>query len=173
MEENKMSYLQPVASAFSQYAPIIPTTDTSIAVFPRSNKIVLNRHSENAWKKALESKFNELTALRVGWDGYNGQPVSFTCASFAAKLLERLYDDVLPLPSLVPGSDGTLQFEWHINQYDLEVDVIGAFNVIATRHDCLTGETEELELDSDYTALAGWISDLRQDREPQQVTAVA
>jgi hypothetical protein len=172
LEENKMSYLQPVASAFSRYAPVAPTKDTNVSIFPRLKRVTLNRHSENEWKKVLVSKFNELTALRAGWDGYNGKPVSFTCASFAANLLEKLYDDILPPPSLVPGSDGTLQFEWHINQYDIEVDVLGAFDVMATRYDCITGETQELELDSDYTGLADWLSDLKRDRQTQRLAVV-
>jgi len=161
-----MTSSQAVVAAFSRYAPSIPSNDYDVSVFPSSRRVTLNRHSENEWTKALVGKFNELTALNPGWDGYAGRPVSYTCASFAAKLLERLYDEALPPPSLVPGSDGTLQVEWHINQYDVEVDIIGAFEVVATRHNCLTGAAEELELDTDFTALAGWISELREDRSP-------
>lgn len=162
-----MTNSQALVAAFSRYAPNVPFYDSNISVFPSSRMITLNRHSENEWTKALVGKFNELTALHLGWDGYAGRPVSFTCASFAAKLLERLYDEALPPPSLVPGSDGTLQFEWHINQYDVEVDILGAFEVVATRHDHLAGTAEELELDTDFTALAGWISELKQDRSSQ------
>ena len=64
----------------------------------------------------------------------------------------------------MPGVDGSLQIEWHFNQYDIEIDVLAAFNVIATRYDCLTGETEDLELEADFTKLASWISDLSTDR---------
>jgi hypothetical protein len=167
-----LSNLQPAVAAFSRYPSSAPAIESNISAFPRFSRVALNWHSETKWANALSGKFNELTALQRGWDGYTGQPVSFTCARFAADLLERLYDGALPPPSLVPGSDGTLQFEWHINQFDVEVDVLGAYEVIATRHDCLTGETEELELSSDYTALAGWISDLKQDRQkPQTIQA--
>jgi hypothetical protein len=139
------------------------TFDADIVVFPQSGgRVTINQHSETEWSKVLVQRFNELTALRPGWDGYGGKPVSFTCARFAADLLQRLYDGALPPPSLVPGSDGTLQFEWHMNQYDIEVDVLAAFNVVAMRHDCTTGEIEEMELvDADFSKLAQWLSDLK------------
>ena len=160
-------------AASLHFEPSIQSNVSNTAAFPSSGRVTLNRHSENEWKKALGGKFDELTGLHRGWDGYDGRPVSFTCASFAAKLLERLYDEALPPPSLVPGSDGTLQFEWHINQYDVEVDVMGAFHVIATRYDCLTGAAEQLELVSDFTALAGWISELGKDRSSVQIERAA
>lgn len=168
-----MTNSQTVVAAFSRYNPGIKSDASNISVFPSSRRVTLSRHSENEWTKSLNGKFNELTALQLGWDGYAGRPVSFTCASFAANLLERLFDEALPPPSLVPGSDGTLQFEWHINQYDVEVDVLGAFEVVATRHDHQTGAAEELELDTDFTTLAGWISELREDRSPQLAISAA
>ena len=163
-----------VTAAFQRYAPNNSKTyDANIAAFPLSRRITLSRHSANEWTSALVGKFNQLTALRLGWDGYTGRPVSFTCAMFAAQLIERLFDEAIPPPSLVPGSDGTLQFEWHMNGYDVEVDVLGDYNVIATRYDCLDGTEEELELDTDFTALAGWISELKVDRLAGPVALVA
>lgn len=152
--------------AFQRYVPGRTSEYPKISVFPSSRRITLNRHADNEWTKNLISRFNELTALPVGWDGYGGKPVSFTCASFAANLLERLYDQDIPPPSLVPGSDGTIQFEWHINNFDIEVDVLGAFEVLASRHNCDTGDLEEIEIEADFTILAGWIGDLKS--EPSQ-----
>jgi len=162
-----MTTSQAVFAAFPGSAPRTTLNGAYISAFPSSRKVTLNRYSENEWTRTLVGKFNELTSLQIGWDGYTGRPVSFSCAKFAANLLERLFDEQLPPPSLVPGSDGTLQFEWHINNYDIEVDVLGAYEVVATRHDHLTGTVEELELDTDFTMLAGWISDLREDRSPK------
>jgi hypothetical protein len=130
-------------------------------------RVLLNRHPQIEWSSYLESRFNKLTSLPKGWDGYDGQPVSFTCARFAADLLQRLYDGALPPPSLVPGSDGSLQIEWHISQFDIEIDVLGAFEVVAARHDCITGTTDELDLSTDFTELAGWINELKSDRTVQ------
>lgn len=168
-----MSRSQTSVAVFQRYAPKLTSDDSNISEFPSSRRVTLNRHSEKEWASTLVGKFNELTALPDGWDGYVGRPVSFTCASFSANLLERLYDEALPPPSLVPGSDGTLQFEWHINHYDVEVDVLAPFNVIATRHSCLTGMTEELELETDFTQLANWIADLKQDSDGQASVVAA
>jgi hypothetical protein len=150
-----------VAEAFSQLPQSSKSSGADISVFPHSGKVPFRRHSGNEWVAALSDRFNELTALQHGWDGYNGKPVSFTCASFAAKLLERLFDNALPPPDLIPGTDGTLQFEWHINGYDIEVDVLDAYEVVAVRHELRTGAVEELELDNDFTTLAHWIGELK------------
>ncbi|WP_150002266.1 hypothetical protein [Iodidimonas gelatinilytica] len=107
---------------------------------------------------------NELTSLRRGWDGYDGIAVSFRCANFAANLIERLYVDGVDAPQLVPGSDGTVQIEWHMNHLDIEIDILAPYRVIATRYDHLTGEDEEVELGSDFTQLAIWVADLGRDR---------
>ncbi len=117
----------------------------------------------SVWVKELKSRFDELTSLKHGWDGYNGLPVSFTCADFAAAILERLCISDVPAPSLVPGSDGTLQIEWHRNQFDVEIDVLGANNVVASRYNYMTEIEESIELQSDFSEIVEWISDLATD----------
>lgn len=91
--------------------------------------------------------------------------VSFDCAHFAANLLERLYVKNLQAPHLVPGADGSLQIEWHINQYDLEIDVLGPFDVVASRFDILTEKMEEIEIESDFTELASWLRTMSKPRQ--------
>lgn len=114
----------------------------------------------SSWVNSLENRLNELTSLPRGWNGYRSVPVSFSCASFAAKLLERICTEGLPPPSLVPGTDGTLQIEWHRNGYDVEIDVLGANQVVATRFNIGTGEEYTVELENDFTVLADWCRDL-------------
>jgi hypothetical protein len=160
---------QVMSAAFQGHTAARYFESENVSAFRRpADRVVLNRHPQIEWTRALESRFNKLTSLPVGWDGYAGRPVSFTCARFAADLLQRLYDGALPPPSLVPGSDGSLQVEWHINQFDIEIDVLGAFDVMATRHDCLTEQFEEIELTNDFTDLARWITDLKVNRTIQQ-----
>jgi hypothetical protein len=112
------------------------------------------------WAVELEPRFNWLTALQIGWDGYRGRPVSFTCAQFAAMLLERIYNPRVEAPSLVPGSDGTIQIEWHYNDFDIEIDILAPYQIVAYRLDCLTGNEEEFVLDSDLSVLAVWLKEL-------------
>ncbi len=128
------------------------------------NKVRIARQPSSSWFETLKDRFDDLSSLSKGWDGYRGQAVKFTCAQFAANLLERLFDSNLPPPSLVPGSDGTIQIEWHRNQYDIEIDVLAPYEVVATRFDKVSGLSEELDLQSDFTDLAVWIADLATDR---------
>lgn len=140
----------------------VPFTKDGVRIFSHGS----------SWVKELESRFNELTSLEIGWDGYAGRPVSFTCAVFAANLLERICIENVSVPSLVPGSDGTLQIEWHENQYDIEIDILGAHNVVATRFDLTTEQEETFNLQSDFSVLADWVSDLAVERDlPQQEIA--
>lgn len=123
----------------------------------------------SAWVLELSDRFNELTSLPLGWDGYAGKPVSFECAQFAANLIERLFIKGVRAPQLVPGSDGTLQIEWHQNQFDIEIDVLAPYHIVATHHDHLTDTDQEFELQSDFTRLAEWIENLKEDRIASQL----
>ena len=124
------------------------------------------------WFENLQEKFNDICSLPVGWDGYAGFPVSFNNAIFAANLLERLYLDGVPAPAIVPGSDGSLQLEWHRNQFDVEIDVLAPYEVLATRTDHANNTEQEFELESDFSVLADWISDLKSiDNEIDQFAA--
>ncbi len=119
------------------------------------------------WISDLKVRFDEITSLPKGWDGYDGRPVTFNTAQFAANLIEQLFIDGVPSPNLVPGSDGTVQIEWHRNQYDIEIDVLGPYEVVAFRRDQRTGNEEELELQMDFTALARWIDGLSAERQQE------
>jgi hypothetical protein len=122
----------------------------------------------SGWVLELRKRLDELTALPVGWDGYAGQPVSFQCANFVANMLERLCQDNVPAPSLVPGSDGSLQVEWHRNHFDVELDVLGVQNVVATRVNQRTGDEESVEIQNDFSEIVDWISALSNDAEVQR-----
>jgi len=124
---------------------------------------------KSSWVQSLEERFNNLTSLPIGWDGYDGLPVIFNYAYFAVSLLEQVYNKSVSPPSLVPGSDGTLQIEWHENQYDIEIDILGANNVVATRYDLVTNLEETHELKNDFSIVVEWIDSLAKERElPQQ-----
>lgn len=136
---------------------------TSHSAFTSHRTIVPELNS--AWSSMIEDRLTELTSLPVGWDGYAGLPVTFLCAYFVANMLERLCQDNVPPPNLVPGSDGSLQVEWHRNMFDVELDVLDAQNVVATRVNHETGDEEVIEIQNDFSKIVPWISDLADEVE--------
>lgn len=129
-----------------------------------SHRVIVSG-SSSSWFVQLRERLDELTSLPVGWDGYAGRPVTFQCANFAANMLERLCQEGVPAPSLVPGSDGSVQAEWHRNMFDVELDVLGVQNVVATRVNRNTGEEEVIEIQSDFSQIVDWISALADSEE--------
>ena len=123
----------------------------------QAHRVLVDWHRGDWWDK-LEARFKELTSLPEGWDGYQGVPVAWDNASFAAKLIGTVLPDNCPEPAMVPGADGTLQIEWHQNSYDIEIDVLGPNNVIATRYDLRNDLTQELQIETDFTEVVGWLN---------------
>ncbi|MEZ5537659.1 MAG: hypothetical protein R3F02_18825 [Thiolinea sp.] len=119
-----------------------------------SNRYIRVPQNTSDWVVNLGERLNSLTSLPPNWDGYSGVPVSFDCAQFAANLIEQLYVDGVPAPQLVPGSDGTLQMEWHVNQFDIEIDILAPYDVTAMRYDLMSDTEEELKLKTDFSVLA-------------------
>jgi len=151
-------------TVFQDEIPNFNSYGTSISTLapPESNVRVPENNSD--WIISLQDRFDKLTSLPLGWDGYEGRPVSFTTAQFAANLIERLFTRNLRPPQLVPGSDGTLQIEWHQNQLDIEIDILKPYSVIATYYNHVTDNTEEIELQSDFNRLYEWIVELEQNQ---------
>lgn len=167
MGQSKMNAQSDFMSAYQDGIPNYRNSNESISSLGVFETKVRVYQPRSAWIEELESKFNSLTSLRKGWDGYNGVPVSFTCAQFAAHLIERLYTDTLPAPQLVPVSDGTLRLEWHLNEYDVEIDVLGTYDILAYRLDLVSDKEEEIEVETDFTTIANWIADLGRVRDQQ------
>ncbi len=153
-----------ILAAFHDEVPNFEVLDSSISTVRVQNERVRVSTPNTSWAKDLEKKFNVLTSLRKGWDGYVGLPVSFSCANFAVNIIERLYTPSLPPPQLVPMPDGTIRLEWHMNQYDLEIDVLAPYEVIAFRSNLVTGREEEIAIETDFTELATWLTDLAAKR---------
>lgn len=145
-------------SVFSQFVRPTVIELRSHSAFSPTRTMVQRRTNE--WSRVLSARFDEITSLPLGWNGYRSKPVSFTNARFAADLIERIYADGVPAPEIVPGTDGTLQVEWHINGYDVELDILGANDVAAWRREISSGVEEEEYLTADFTVVAKWMQDL-------------
>ena len=119
------------------------------------------RRPQEHWWHAVESRLQELIRLASGWDGYRGQPVSFSTAVFALGVLQSTCKSGTPTPSIVPGTVGDLQLEWHLANGDIELHVHAPNDVTAWRLMAGTAPfEEEIPLTTDFSSVAGWIKEL-------------
>lgn len=114
--------------------------------------------SSHEW--LLTERLEELRALPFGWDGSWGVPVRGDCIYFARRFLGVFGWEDFPMPSLIPCWDGTLQIEWHRNDLDLEIAVLGEKEAVATRRNIRTGHREERLLKENFYDLEDWINAL-------------
>ena len=136
-----------------------PSDNSSSLAFEPSYVRILEFNQ--GWSRVSKDRLNELIRLKTGWDGYRASPLNFHIAMFALQLIDRLYVEGVSCPGLVPGADGTLQIEWHENQYDVELDILGAYYVKAYRYCHRTGVEEEYTLTNEFGVAWGWIQDLK------------
>jgi len=115
---------------------------------------------DKGWKNRLKSRFDELRNLENGWDGYGGVALDHEIEVYAKDLLNDIYDARVSQPSLVPGSDGSLQIEWHVNNCDLGIDVLSRDEVIACLFNHENGAEEEIEVGANREQLSGWVRQL-------------
>lgn len=156
-----MNAMDQNTSAFQFSRPI---DRQNVAPLPVTARKEIVQESSSSWLQALMPHLQELVRLPIGWDGYRGRPTSFACASFTAQILVRLCREDLAPPALVPGSDGSVQIEWHENGYDVELDVQAPNHVIAKRYDLVSDQDEEIPLSNDFTDIIGWIDALTAER---------
>ncbi len=119
------------------------------------------REQLHDWTKSVIDRLDELCSLPAGWDGYGAPPVAFSNASFALSMLAQACPLDAPAPQIVPGLRGDLQVEWHTESADIELHVRGPNNVHAWLLNEATSENgEELDLTTDFAAVASWLADL-------------
>lgn len=125
----------------------------------------------SSWTESVNDRLKVLIDLPLGWDGYQGRPISFVNASFALHMLNNICKLETRAPQIVPGPAGDLQIEWHTLQGDIELHVIGPNKVHAWY--ALAGgdpEGKELELTNDFIDVAQWVKEIT---EPPIATATA
>ena len=99
--------------------------------------------------RSLINRMAELKSLPYGWDGYQGVPVNNECVWFAIRFFNELGWENFPMPSLVPGSDGTLQVQWNMGGFDIEVDIVGENEAFYTILNTNTGKHEDGVIDGE------------------------
>lgn len=73
------------------------------------------------WYGEALDRISGLTALAVGWNGYDAREVKADMAIDAAKFLAKVAFPGIAAPSITPLAEGGLQVEWHRGGLDIEV----------------------------------------------------
>lgn len=127
----------------------------------RCNRVRAVVYEPNSvWRDEVKARLDKLVDLKIGWDGYQGRPVTFQNAYFAMQMLESACQPDALTPQIVPGSDGDLQVEWHLRGGDIELHVRAPNDVYAWRRIAATSDEEELHLTNDFVSVAEWIKEL-------------
>jgi hypothetical protein len=82
-----------------------------------------------SWLHSVKAQIEECATFKVGWDSYAAKPISSIACAAAYRIVRELAARETPVPSVVPTSDGYLQFEWHINGVDLEIRVLSTTKI--------------------------------------------
>ncbi len=93
--------------------------------------------------KELKDKCIEFTKLKKGWDGFKASPVPIEKANVAMRLIDRLVNINIPKPNIVPTYDGSIQIEWHMKNYELEIEITQLSEVEGLLIDRKTDEMHE------------------------------
>jgi len=88
-----------------------------------------------SWLRTIVVQLEECSRLKAGWDSYAAQPVSSTACVAAYRIIRELATRNTPVPSVVPTSDGLIQFEWHVSDIDLEIRVLSTTKIVVSLED--------------------------------------
>jgi hypothetical protein len=76
------------------------------------------------WESAVRDRLQYLLALPAGWDSSDAKKVDPWTAEFANTLLHYVWPVDGPPPFIAPTCYGGVQFEWHLPDLELEIEVI-------------------------------------------------
>ena len=82
-----------------------------------------------SWLHSVKAQIEECATFKAGWDSYAAKPISSVACAAAYRIVRELAGRETPVPSVVPTSDGYLQFEWHTNDVDLEIRVLSTTRI--------------------------------------------
>lgn len=108
----------------------------------------------------IETRLHELYQLPSGWDGYQGQSLTQANLDLARRLLRAIMAPEMPHPSFVPGADGSLQVEWHVDGIDIEADLINGRIVTLSRVEREIDMEDTVEEDEAIRMLTEWLEPL-------------
>ena len=73
------------------------------------------------WSKQTMQQLTGISALRTDWDSYGAPAISPSTIRRAYRLIQSIAEERIPPPRCVPTPEGSIQLEWHTDDFDLEV----------------------------------------------------
>lgn len=115
--------------------------------------------------KTIESiidKLTKLSNLRPNWDTYGAPAVSeYALERAAGFALHFISTRRVPIPDIVPTPSGGIQFEWHRNSVDLEIEFGASSEIEVLFEDLVSDESHELSLTKDLRSLEPLLDRIR------------
>jgi hypothetical protein len=120
---------------------------------------ILTLNGPAVWDVETTWRLNELTRLRLGWDGYSSVPVKQEAADFVKTVLYRVMAPHIPAPAIVPISGGGVQIEWHSPTFEIELAIRRPYDAELYANLENGAEPIETQLISDFTTLSQILRD--------------
>lgn len=98
-------------------------------------RIDTTRHTLPDWLLEVVRDLNRIVLLPPNWDSYGALPIDQPTLEHALHVIVKIMDDDIPLPQVGATVRGGVEFEWHIDGKDLEIQVGRPFEVHAYFHD--------------------------------------
>lgn len=121
----------------------------------------VSAHGLLTWQMQTIDKVIKLSNLPENWDSYDGKPPAPNTILLAIKLIASLpwsYFDDVPVPAVIPTSEGGLQLEWNSENRELELEVRPSGQIELFR--CQNGEPIEegqLKGKAHLNSLVSWV----------------
>jgi hypothetical protein len=112
------------------------------------------------WLAPVVSAVGRFLKLPDNWDSYGAPMIDHDKVIFGLNLLLATLDPQSPAPTVVPTPSGSVQFEWHRQGMDIEVEVVTAGKINLYYENSTTGSCEESTLASDFRRLATVLHEL-------------
>ena len=95
-------------------------------------RIVVRLVPQPGWLQPVVEGLRRLSHLSVDWDSHGAGPVHLKCIVRALRLLDEMMCRDTPVPYVVPTPAGGVQFEWHTEQVDLEIELTPSLQIVVT-----------------------------------------
>src|SRR5271166_5196410 len=100
------------------------------------------------WFQSVVDRLNHLLRLEAGWGGPGTLPVNRSVVERTLQALAFVLAPKARPPSISPGQDGSLQLAWYTRDFELEIDVPVADEIVASLYEHDSGRESEFALTS-------------------------